>query len=203
MEKKDWLGDYNSIYKILGASNHTARTRECDDYYATDPSAIDSLVANISLPQKIWECACGEGHLSERLKSLGYTVFSSDLVDRGYGIGGVNFLLSKEIPHDVTCILTNPPYRYAAEFVIHALHLLPANGLCCMFLKTLFLEGKARYDKIYSITPPKFVFQFSSRVLCAKNGDFDKMRASGGSAISYAWFVWEKGYVGDTVIRWI
>jgi len=26
--------------------------------------------------------------------------------------------------------------------------------------------------------------------------------ASGGGAIAYAWFVWEKGYKGDTVLKW-
>lgn len=29
------------------------------------------------------------------------------------------------------------------------------------------------------------------------------MKDGGGSAVSYAWFVWKKGYHGDTVIKWI
>jgi len=28
------------------------------------------------------------------------------------------------------------------------------------------------------------------------------MRKGGGSAVAYAWFVWQKGYKGDTVIKW-
>jgi len=39
--------------------------------------------------------------------------------------------------------------------------------------------------------------------LCAKNGEFEKMIAAGGSAVAYAWFVWEKDYKGDTVVKWI
>ena len=39
----------------------------------------------------------------------------------------------------------------------------------------------------------------SSRLLCAKNGNFDKVESS---AVAYAWFIWEKGYCGDTVIKW-
>ena len=66
-----------------------------------------------------------------------------------------------------------------------------------------FLEGKKRYNNLFSINPPKYMFQFVSRVLCAKNGDFETMITSGGSAVSYAWFVFQKGYKGDTVIRWI
>lgn len=36
---KDWTGNGNSIYKTLGASNHTEEERENDDFYATDPVA--------------------------------------------------------------------------------------------------------------------------------------------------------------------
>ena len=39
--------------------------------------------------------------------------------------------------------------------------------------------------------------------MCAKNGEFDKMRAGGGSAVAYAWYVWQKGYKGDTIVKWI
>lgn len=40
----DWTGDTNSVFKTLGASNHTINKREEDDYYATDPRAIDYLI---------------------------------------------------------------------------------------------------------------------------------------------------------------
>lgn len=42
-----------------------------------------------------------------------------------------------------------------------------------------------------------------SRIQCAKNGEFDKMKEGGGSAVAYAWYVWEKGYKGNTIIKWI
>lgn len=71
-----------------------------------------------------------------------------------------------------------------------------------MFLKLQFLEGKER-RKLYDEYPPKVVYVSSSRILCAKNGDFEKMVEGGGSAVAYAWFVWEKGYKGDTIIKWI
>ena len=72
-----------------------------------------------------------------------------------------------------------------------------------MFLKTTALEGKRRYQELYSKQRPKLVLQFVERMLCAKNGDFDYMREHGGSAASYAWFVWEKGFNGQTVVDWI
>ena len=69
------------------------------------------------------------------------------------------------------------------------------------FLKVQFLEGKAR-KKLFEKYPPKVIYVASSRLLCAKNGEFQKMRDGGGSAVAYAWFIWEKGYKGDTVVRW-
>lgn len=203
MANKDWSGNGNSIWKTLGASNHTEKDRQNEDYYATDKIAIDGLKSVWKIPQNIWECACGEGDLSKRLEELGHTVYSTDLVDRGYGIGNVDFLKTTELPDDCTCILTNPPYAKALEFVNHSLDLLPEGGYCVMFLKTTFLESKKRYNNLFSINPPKYMFQFVSRVLCAKNGDFETMIAGGGSAVSYAWFVFQKGYKGDTIIRWI
>jgi len=201
---KDWVGNGNSIYKTLGASNHTDKAREANDFYATDPAAIDGLLKMHGLTRTIWEPACGDGQLAKRLEQKGYKVIATDLVDRGYGVAGIDFLQASQVPdRDVHCILTNPPYKYALQFVNHALDILPEGDLCCMFLKTTFLEGQQRYDKLFSTRPPRYVFQFAKRVLCAKNADFAGAIAGGGSAVSYAWFVWEKGFTGDTIIRWI
>lgn len=196
----------SKIFTPLGASNHTKQEREKHDFYATSPDAIRLLMdrGGVKLPMVIYEPACGSGCLSEILKSAyNKKVYSYDLVDRGYGEGQRDFFQTKELPDDCNCILTNPPYSLATEFVIHSLNLLDDGGICAMFLKTTFLEGKNRYDKLFSKQPPKYIYQFVSRILCAKNADFERMKAGGGSAVSYAWFIWEKGYKGDTVVRWI
>lgn len=198
----DWTGDSNSVYKTLGASNHTDKTRESNDYYATDPIAIDALInnGNVTFRRPIWECACGGGHLSERLKAYGCEVYSTDLIDRGYGDGIVDFLKYDEKWNGD--ILTNPPYKYAQEFIEHALSIVPDGNRVFMFLKVQFLEGKNR-KKLFKKYPPKYVYVSSSRILCAKNAEFEKMRQGGGSAVAYAWFEFQKGYSGDTMIKWI
>ena len=68
-----------------------------------------------------------------------------------------------------------------------------------MFFKLLFLEGQKR-KKLFAEFPSKTVYVSSSRITCAKNSDFS---AYNSSAIAYAWFIWKKGYKGDTTIRWI
>ena len=202
----DWTGNKNSIYKTLGASNHTEKEREVNDYYATEPKAMELLLEQETFSNYVWECACGEGHLSEVLKQHGYKVKSTDIVDRGYESTEVaDFLkITKEdIKHDFSRdIITNPPYKYAKEFVEHALEISMDSTKVAMFLKLQFLEGKVRKE-LFKKHPPKVIYVSSSRLLCAKNGDFDGMRAGGGSAVAYAWFVWEKGFKGNPIIKWI
>ncbi len=58
---KDWTGTKNSAFKMLGASNHTNEQREENDYYATDPNAIEELLKNETFSDNVWECAVGGG----------------------------------------------------------------------------------------------------------------------------------------------
>lgn len=148
---KDWNGNKNSIFKTLGASNHTEAPRQLNDYYATEPKAIDILLAEETFTGSIWEPACGEGHLSRRLEQRGHTVISTDLIDRGYGKGSIDFLTCAKSLGDN--ILTNPPYKHALEFCQHALQLLSDGGKLAMFLKLTFLEGKKR-KPFFQRTPP-------------------------------------------------
>lgn len=191
-----------NLYITLGASNHTDKERQEDDFYATDPIAIDVLCSVEKFNGSIWENSAGSGCLSERLKERGYNVISTDLVDRGYNCceSSVDFL--KETETRAENIVMNPPYKLAQEFIEHSLELVPTGGKVCAFLKIQFLEGKAR-KQLFEKYPPKTVYVSSSRILCAKNGDFDGMRAAGGSAVAYAWYVWEKGFQGVTELKWV
>lgn len=196
----DWVGNKNAAFVCNGASNHTDEEREVNDYYATDPKAIDVLLndTEITLTDKLLEPACGEGHLSKRLEEYGFKVVSCDIINRGYG-EVKNFFDIKKWDGD---IITNPPYKYAQEFVEHALEIIPENAQVVMFLKLTFLEGQKR-KKLFQKYPPKYVFVSSSRLQCAKNGDFIKYKNGTGTAVAYAWYVWVKGYKGDTTIKWI
>ena len=186
-----------SVYRNIGASNHSLGTREENDFYATDPLAGKLLLEILPELNNIWECACGEGHLAKVFNSAGKLAKATDLIDRGYG-DVENFLLCSESYRNGD-IVTNPPYIYAQQFVEHALSLVDTGRYVCMFLKVLFLEGKAR-KKLFSQYPPKTVYISSSRINCAKNGDFKSYTSS---AIAYAWFVWLKDYQGKTIVEWI
>lgn len=200
MKNKDWTENYHSIYVTLGTSNHSQEEREANDYYATHPKAVELLLEQEKFCNEVWEPACGEGHISKVLENNGYKVHSSDLIYRGYGnLGSVDFLkfeTDKELKID---IISNPPYSYAKDFVEKSLDLIQNGCKVAMFLKLQFLEGKSRKE-LFKKYPPKVVYVSSARLLCAKNGEFEKYPSS---AVAYAWFVWEKGFTGDPVIKWI
>jgi hypothetical protein len=197
--KKDWTGNKKSIFATLGASSHTNNERQTDDYYATDPIAVEHLLQLESFSKNIWECAVGEGHLANVLIDKGHHVKCSDIVKRYEGAETLDFL-STDVKFNGD-IITNPPYKFATEFILIALDVIPEGNKVAMFLKVQFLEGKAR-KKLFTTHPPKTVYVSSSRILCAKNAEFDKMKMGGGSAVAYAWFVWQKGYQGETTLKW-
>lgn len=203
---KDWRGNDRSIFVCNGASNHTVEEREKHDYYATEPKAVELLLEKEQFSHHIWECACGAGHISDVLEKHGYDVKSTDKFDRGYKDTEVlDFLaVSKEsvrnelFPRD---IIKNPPYKYAKEFVEHALDISTHGTKIAMFLKLTFLESQSRRE-LFEKYPPKIIYVSSSRLQCAKNGDFEKYKKA-GTAVAYAWFIWEKGYTGEPIVRWL
>jgi hypothetical protein len=179
---------------IVGSSRNNGE-REKDDFYPTPKYAVEELLKREVFYGNIWECACGEGDISEVLKEKGYNVYSSDLIDRGYGDGGIDFLEQEQL---FSNIITNPPYKNALEFVLASKR--QSTNKIAMFLKTVFLESEKRKemfnDKDYGL---KTMYQFSKRLtLSQKKNNIKK-----GGMIAYAWYVWEKGYCGKPTIEWI
>ena len=195
---KDWTGNKDSGRVMQGINKkHNTEDREANDFYATEPLAMELLLDKETFAPRIWEPSCGQGHLSKVLTARGYQVKSTDLIDRGYGTGGVDFLTQTE-QWDGD-IITNPPYRYATEFVLHALDLIPTGHKVAMFCKITFLEGAKRWQQIYTTKQLKVVYVATKRLECAINGRFNPSNR----LMTYAWFVWQKGYTGQPVIDWI
>lgn len=201
--KKDWTGNSKAIYSCHGASNHSDTEREENDFYETPKIATEMLCELETFSKDILEPACGTGGISKVLEEYGYNVESSDLIDRGYGQGGVDFLkCNKHINKD---IVTNVPYSIGAQFVKHAMDLLTDGHKAAFFLKLTFLEGEKR-RALFKKYPPKKIYVSVSRINCAKNGEF-KLDKNGnqkhsGEAVCYAWFVFEKGFRGEPTLSW-
>ena len=193
-----------TIALMVGASNHTEEEREEHDYYATEPLALEKFLDTIDfrLHKFIWEPACGGGHLVKVLQKRNHVVFATDIVNRNDTAMMVGDFLEADGKSEWTGdILTNPPFKLADKFVKKGLSVLDPDNYLILFQRILFLESSKRH-KLFKDYPPKYVYVHSSRVATAKNGDFEKYEG-GGKSICYGWFVWQKGYKGDTIIRWI
>ena len=183
----------NKGLSIVGSSRNNGE-REVDDFYPTPPHAVEELLKREEFSGSVWECACGEGDISKVFVEHGFDVISTDLINRGYGTQE-DFLTSDRIADN---IVTNPPYKLALNFVLKAKK--NGNNKIAMFLKTVWLESEARYEMFQDKEfPLKTVYQFSKRVTLYKGGI--KMKNSG--MIAYAWYVWDRNYVGEPTIKWI
>lgn len=226
---KEWKGNSKSVHALLGVNKRCDKNgREADDFYATDPVALELLleagnkdyeyaydgkyVAPIRLRNEkfyIWEPAAGVGNLSNFLLERGYQVFATDIKDRGANgvIGGIDFL--KADPNGLTqiypvftprIIITNPPYSLATEFILHALEVLRDGGLYIALMNISYLAGIDRYKRVYSKGCLREVYIFSKRIECWRNNN---PNLQSGHMANYAWYIFQKGYFGQPTLYWL
>ena len=168
--------------------------REKDDFYPTPPQATQSLLDRQKFEGNIWECACGNGAMSEIIIKSGYNVYSSDLIDRGYGETGIDFLKSDK---KVDNIVTNPPFKLATEFTLKSFEL--ARKKVVMLSKISYLEGIKRRELIFNKNKLEKVLIFTRRVPFKKEST--QTKASG--LMAFGWFIYDVNYNGKPTIDWI
>lgn len=98
-------------------------------------------------------------------------------------------------------VITNPPFSLAHEFILKAKQI--AQNKFAFLLPLSYLHGKKRYDEIYQdkTFPLKKVFVFTRYPMLG-----DALREDGKyrtGMMVYAWYVFEKTYLGLPVIDWI
>jgi hypothetical protein len=177
-----------AAYQMVGHNFNNDRIE--NDFYATPLDAIEDLIKYEKFDGKIWECSCGDGAISDPLIKAGYDVYSSDLIDRGYG-EVKDFLITNE---KVDNIITNPPFNLATEFTLHGLNSI--NKKMALLCKLSFLEGKKRASVLFNQDKLKKVLIFSRRLGFKKN---DKK----GGLMAFAWFIYDVNYNGKPTIDWI
>lgn len=76
--------------------------------------------------------------------------------------------------------------------VLDELERLPEGCVACFLLKSTFIGGQKRFEDLFSVYPPKLILQFARRI-----------KYDSGYSYNCAWFIWEKGWRGETTVRWI
>ena len=158
---------------------NTAYKRSEVDFYPTPPEATIALLEFLRLPEgtKIWECACGEGHMVNVFRDAGFCVIGTDIQS------GTDFLTA-DLPDNVDWIITNPPFSLSQKFIERCIeHGKPF----AMLLKSQYWHAKKR-KKLFDRYAPSFVLPLTWRP------DFlFKKRGAGSPLMDVMWCVWQVG----------
>lgn len=175
--------------------------RAANEYYPTPPEATKALLSTEHFDGTIWEPACGEGWLSSELIRAGYDVVSTDLVDYGFGLSGVDFLAEKQ--SRARHIVTNPPYGsgLADRFIRQALGFIDeTGGKAAMLLNLASLCHPSRHDSFIR-RPPTVIYALDECV-CYPNGD-PKQATNKTLSHRYCWMIWDAVSPVETKMRWL
>ena len=169
---------------------------ELDDF-PTPPWATRALIHecfndNRTIHYSCLEPACNRGYMAKALKEYFGSVETSDIKDYGYkGTKVADFLQHPYDAESFDWVITNPPFKLAEEFIRESWRVSRIGF--CLLVRTSFLEGVGRYQRIFSKIPPTGIYQFSERVPMVK-GRLDK---NASTATSYSWLIWEKNLYHD------
>ena len=171
------------------------------EFYPTPPEATRALLSAVTFDGPIWEPACGEGHISKVLKTEGYDVVSTDLIDYGYGEPGRDFLAERgaRAKH----IVTNPPYGrgLADAFVRHALKLTAGTGGTVAMLLNITSLCHPRRHAFYLANPPTAIYALDE-CICWPNGDPGQATTTIANQ-RYCWVVWTPDAPIATTFGWL
>jgi len=172
-----------------------------NDLYETPPEAVEALLRHEKLPHRIWEPACGPGSIVRTLRRHGHDVLATDLVDYAspdQDHSHIDFLIpgmAETVCNDGRAIITNPPYKSAAQFVARALTLAP---YVAMLLRLAFLESERRRDILDNGSLAR-VLVFRNRLPMMHRDGWTGPKAS--SSTAFAWFIWERDHTGPTELH--
>jgi len=171
------------------------------DFYPTPPEATRALLSVERFDGSIWEPACGDGAVSRVLTQAGHFVVSTDLLDRGFGDGGIDFL--GETTPRAKHIITNPPYGrgLADRFIGRALRFTrQTGGSVAMLLDLASLCHPLRHPKFIQ-APPAAIYAFD-HLICWPNGTYNEALLR-TAAQRFCWVVWKPGHQGRPSFWWL
>lgn len=170
------------------------------DDFPTPPWATRALMAHPIMRGQngcVMEPAAGRGYMARALGEYFDTVYTGDVKNYGYHLNFVGSYLKMPPYYNMDWIITNPPFKLAEQFIDKALR--EAGTGVAMLVRTSFLEGVGRYERLYSRCPPSAVLQFAERVPMVE-GRYDPKAST---ATSYCWLVWrQRGWSGPSM-DWI
>jgi hypothetical protein len=182
---------------LINDTKHALADRG-DDLYQTPPEAVRALMRAERLSLRIWEPCCGPGAIVRVLRQAGHHVIATDLVDYGCedSQSRIDFLMERAAPPGVEAIVTNFPYKLAAEMIRHGLTLVPRMYL---LLRFAFMESERRADILES-GQLRRVFVFTNKLPMLHRAGWSGPRMTTSPTV-YAWFCWDRSYRGPIITK--
>ncbi len=177
-----------SAMSLVGKRHNISKT----DNYATPNHMVESLFKREKFDGVVYEPACGDGEMVKIIKKYNICI-ASDIRTDVNNTPNIDFLKTYRPMEN---IITNPPYNLATEFLTHALNLYKKK--LALLLRLNFLESCKRY-KIFKTSNLKTVYVFSKRQTLKPYGT----GKTGNGTIVYAWYVWDKSFLGKPQLDWI
>lgn len=141
------------------------------------------------------EPAANRGHMVRPLQEYFGSVEAADVHDYGAGYAVQDYLFGPA-PSLVDWTITNPPFRLAEQFIDRALETSKVG--VAVIVRTAFLEGVGRYERLFRNLAPSDVLQFSERVVMHRG----KLSPKGSTATAYCWLVWRHTAPGSQM-HWL
>jgi hypothetical protein len=189
--------------KPRGNARGSGYARNAHDWYVEPPHAVRALLDAEPIEGRVWDPACGRGTIPRVIEERGIDGFGTDLVDRGFGGGGIDFM--RHSPPLMDNIICNPPYKIINAWIDRALKLTTRK--VAIFAPLTFLEGIKR-GAWFPTTPLSRVLVFSWRVNCPSGElapDFDAPIEAWdkGTSKAYAWFIWDHAHAGEARVGFL
>jgi hypothetical protein len=174
-----------------------AHSERGHDLYETPGVAVHALLEIEWLPHRVWEPACGPGSIVGELRAAGHDVIASDLIDYGCPgqSSGADFLKATAAPEGVDTIVTNPPFKHATAFALHALSLCPR---VIMLLRLGFIAGTGRTPLLEGGCLAR-MHVFRNRLPMMHRDGWTGPKTS--SQTEFAWFVFDQSHFGPTIVN--
>jgi hypothetical protein len=152
------------------------------DLYETPEWVTEALLPHLRPILSVWEPACGSGKMTRVLARVAGVV-ATDIAT------GDDFL---EAEKRADCIITNPPYELATQFIERALSLTADSGLVAMLLRTDFAHAKTRQ---HLFQHPAFAkkIELTKRIRWIEG-------SKGAPSFNHAWFVWDWQNLGKPTL---
>ncbi len=184
------------------AIHYSGYDRKRRDFYATPDSVTEALLRHVRFRGPVWEPCCGDGAMSRVLDAHGYQVVSTDIMDRGFGTPGVDFLACRTVPGGCRSIVTNPPYgdtgsheeqsrspKAMLEFLRHALELTASvQGQLALLVRLQWIAGRRAADMM-SAAPFSAVVVLMKRIRW-----FDMGERTNTAQHHHAWVVFDHAH---------